>query len=128
MSLAPVPARHLAVPFGFAWSGRTATSDAPSHIRDMIMAVLFTAPGERVNRPDFGCGLRQLLFAPLDETLSAATQQMVQGALLRWLGDIILIDAVEVAASDAMLTIRVDYVVRASAVRETAIFERAFPA
>jgi uncharacterized protein len=121
-------AAHLAQPFAFDWAGRTATNGGDVHIRSLIMAVLFTAPGERVNRPEFGCGLKQLLFAPLDETLAAATQQMIQGALLRWLGDLILVEAVDVRAADAMLTIQVTFAVRATSERQTAVFERAIAA
>src|SRR3546814_19311864 len=59
-----------------------------------------TNPGERVNRPDFGCGLRQLVFAPNSDALAAATQTLVHGALLRWLNEAIAVDAVKVAARD----------------------------
>jgi uncharacterized protein len=121
-------AAHLAQPFAFDWSGRAATNDGDPHLQSMIMAVLFTAPGERVNRPEFGCGIKQLLFAPLDETLAAATQQMIQGALLRWLGDLILVEAVDVRAADATLSIHIVFVVRATSERQTAVFERAIAA
>ena len=58
--------------------------------------MLFTAPGERVNRPTFGSGLQQLVFAPNSDELAAATQLSVQGALQQWLGDLILVEAVQV--------------------------------
>lgn len=121
-------AAHLDLPFGFDASGRTAVTDDDDHIRDMIKAVLFTAPGERVNRPDFGCGIRQLVFAPLGDTLTATTQHLVQGSLLRWLGDVILVESVEVEAIESTLYITVAYSVRATSERQTAVFEKAIAA
>jgi phage baseplate assembly protein W len=121
-------AAHLDIPFGFAATGRTATTGDDDHIRDMIKAVLFTAPGERVNRPEFGCGIRQLVFAPLSDTLAATTQQLVHGALLRWLRDVILVESVTVEAVDATLSISVTYAVQETAERQTAVFERAIAA
>ncbi|MGI8570690.1 MAG: GPW/gp25 family protein [Methylocella sp.] len=118
-------ATHLDVPFGFDARGRTAASDDDERIRDAIRAVLFTAPGERVNRPDFGCGIRQLVFAPLSDTLAATTQHLVQGALLRWLGDLIMVEAVDVRAEDSSLLITVTYIVNATSTRQSAEFNRA---
>ena len=116
---------HLDMPFGFDANGRTAVTEDDDHIRDMIKAVLFTAPGERASRPDFGCGIRQLVFAPLSDTLTATTQHLVQGSLLRWLGDVILDESVEVEAVDSTLYITVTYSVRATSERQSAVFERA---
>lgn len=101
---------NVAFPFGFDGRGRTA--NANDHIRDMIEQVLFTAPGERVNRPDFGCGLLQLVFAPNSSELATATQFLVQGALQQALGDIIDLTNVAVSASDNTLTVTVQYTVR----------------
>ena len=74
---------HLDIPFGFDGRGRAAATGDDDHLRDLIRMVLFTAPGERVNRPDFGCGVKQLVFAPLSDTLAATTQHLLHGALLR---------------------------------------------
>lgn len=101
--------RFLDTPFGFDGHGRTATTDIEDHVRDMIRLVLFTTPGERVMRPDFGCGVRQLVFAPLSDTLAATAQHLVQGALMRFLGDRILVEAVDVATQEATLRILVRY-------------------
>jgi uncharacterized protein len=89
--------------------GRTATTGEEEHVRDLIEQVLFTSPGERVNRPDFGCGLLQLVFAPNSEALSAAVQFTVQGSLQQWLGERIQVEAVDVAAEDSRLTVTVVY-------------------
>src|SRR5256885_16912795 len=104
-------------PFHIDGRGRAAETDEDDHIRDMIHQVLFTSPGERVNRPDFGCGLKQLVFMPNSDALAAATHQLVQGALHRWLEDVIAIERVDVQAVDAALRITVVYRRRDSGAR-----------
>jgi phage baseplate assembly protein W len=111
-------------PYHIDGRGRTATTDQDDHIRDLIEQVLFTAPGERVNRPDFGSGLMQLVFAPNSDELATATQFMVQGALQQWLGDLIQVEAVEVESEGATLQVTVQYVVRRNQQRQTAQFSR----
>src|SRR5204863_6259000 len=101
-------------PFSFDNRGRTADATADDHIRDLIEQVLFTSPGERVNRPTFGCGMNQLVFAPNSPELAAATQFLVQGALQQWLGDLIVVDSVEVASEDAALEVTISYIVRST--------------
>jgi phage baseplate assembly protein W len=99
-------------PLRFDGRGRTAEADRDHHIRDMIEQLLFTAPGERVNRPTFGSGVLQLVFAPNSDALAAATQLSVQAALQEWLGDLVEVNEVRVEASDATLRLEVRYVVR----------------
>lgn len=111
-------------PFHIDGRGRTATSDHDKHIRDLIEQVLFTAPGERVNRPDFGTGLQQLVFAPNSDELATATQFLVQGALQQWLGDLIQVEAVQVQSEEATLHVTVQYLVRRDQQRRVAAFER----
>ena len=86
--------------------------DDDEHIRDLIEQVLFTAPGERVNRPTFGSGVLQLVFAPNSDELAAATRLSVQAALQRWLGDLIEVDEVQVDSRRLDAPIDVRYVVR----------------
>ena len=89
--------------------GRVATTEADDHVRDMIFQVLFTDPGERVNRPDFGCGLLQLVFEPNSDALATATQFLVHGSLQRWLADVIQADRVEISNEGERLTVEVAY-------------------
>jgi phage baseplate assembly protein W len=103
---------HIAYPFRIDQRGRTAESSYDGHIRDLIYQLLMTAPGERVNRPDFGSGLLQLTFHPNSDEVASATQFLVQGALQEWLGDLIEIDAVSVDNTDSRLSVTVDYRVR----------------
>jgi phage baseplate assembly protein W len=96
-------------PYHLDVQGRSARTDPDDHVRDLIEQVLFTAPGERVNRPTFGTGLRQLVFAPADDELAAATQFLVQGALQQWLGDRITVEEVRAEAGDGDLRVAVRY-------------------
>lgn len=114
----------LSFPFRFDSRGRTAETDYEHHIRDLIEQVLFTSPGERVNRPTFGCALLQLVFGPASDELATATQFMVEGSLNEWLGDLIQVDAVEVVADDSTLRVRVDYAIHKTGARRSAEFER----
>jgi uncharacterized protein len=98
-------------PFHFDSKGRTASTTAADHLRDLIEQVLFTTPGERVMRPDFGSGLLALVFEPNSTTLAATTQMLVHGALQQHLGHLIAVEAVEVTAEDATLRVEVRYVV-----------------
>jgi uncharacterized protein len=100
----------LDFPVAIDGSGRLAVTDSDDHVRDMIHQVLFTAPGERVNRPDFGCGLLELVFEPNSSMLAAAVQLRVRGSLQRWLGDLIEVLEVRVTADDARLEVDVEYV------------------
>lgn len=111
-------------PLHFDSRGRTAEATDEAHLRQMIELVLFTDPGERVNRPTFGSGLRQLVFAPNSDALAAATQMSVQGALQQWLGDLISVEAVEVNNRDSTLEVKVQYVVRRTEDRRVAQFQR----
>jgi phage baseplate assembly protein W len=102
----------VAFPYGFDSSGRTASAaDQDAHVRDLIEQVLLTAPGERVNRPTFGSGTGQLVFAPNSDTLAAAQQQLIQGNLQLWLSDLIAVQSVQVVNQDATLLITVRYTV-----------------
>ncbi|MEJ8810768.1 MULTISPECIES: GPW/gp25 family protein [Variovorax] len=115
---------QLGYPYGFDAQGRTAQASGDDHIRDLIEQVLFTAPGERVNRPTFGTGLAQLLFAPTSPELATATQFLVQGALQQWLGDLIKFTGVQVESVDSTVTVTVQYVVLATQQRMSAEFTR----
>ena len=104
--------------------GRTAEVDRDRHIRDLIEQVLFTNPGERVNRPDFGCGLLQLPFEPNSSELAVATQYLVQSTLNQWLSDLITVHGVEVESQESTLLVRVDYSILQTQQRQVAQFTR----
>ena len=111
-------------PFRFDGRGRTATTGDDDHIRDMIEQMIFTNPGERVNRPDFGSGILQLVHAPNSPELAATLQFSMQAALQRWLGDLIELQELEVTSEDATLRVLVQYVVGRTGETRTESFER----
>jgi len=115
---------NLRYPYQFDGRGRTADADEATWIRGLVEQVLFTSPGERVMRPNFGSGLMQLVFAPNSPELAATTQFLVQGALQQWLGDLITVQAVEVAAEESTLRVTVRYVIRRTQLAQEAAFER----
>jgi len=100
---------YVDFPFQFDGKGRTRTTNRDEYIRDLMRQVLFTNPGERVNRPDFGCGLSRLVFAPYSEAIQATTQFQVQTALQRWLAEVIAVNDVTVTGQDGELDVTVVY-------------------
>jgi len=116
--------RQIAYPFHIDSGGRTAGASYDEHVRQMIEQVLFTSQGERVNRPDFGSGVMQLVFAPNSNELATATEYLVQGALQQWLSDVIQVEAVEVQNPESTLEVTVVYVVIRNQERQTAQFSR----
>ena len=111
-------------PFNFNSHGRTASTSDNDHIRDMIEQFLFTNAGERVNRPDFGSGLLQLIFAPNSPELAATLQFTVQAGLQRWLGDVIEIQKLLVSSEEASLHVELSYKVRRTGAITSTTFTR----
>jgi uncharacterized protein len=114
---------NLRFPYQFDGRGRTAEAGEDVFIRGLIEQVLFTSPGERVMRPDFGSGLLQLVFAPNSVELLATTQLLVHGALQQWLGELITLQGVEVEAVESTLRVTVKYVVRRTQEQRETTFE-----
>jgi uncharacterized protein len=114
---------NIDFPFQIDGRGRTSIS-GDHHIRDLMEQLLFTSPGERVNRPTLGSGLLQMVFAPSSDELAAATQFLLQGTLQQWLGDLIQAEAVRVEIQDSTLLVTVQFVVRATQVRQVAQFSK----
>ena len=115
---------NVLYPFQFDGLGRTASASNDQHIRDLIEQVLFTAPGERVNNPTFGCGLLQLPFQPNSDQLQQTTEFLVYGALSQILGNLIDVQAIVVDRQDSAFTVTVSYVIRRSGAAQLATFER----
>jgi phage baseplate assembly protein W len=102
---------QIKFPFQVGGRGRVADCDDEEHIRDMIEQVLFTVPGERVNRPTLGCDILGLVFAPAGDALRAAAQVTVQSSLQQWLGDLIRVQGVEIETQDSTVTVTISYVI-----------------
>ena len=118
---------NVTFPYQYDARGRTAEAAGDRHVREMIEQLLFTSPGERVNRPTWGSGVLNLLFAGNSPELAAAAQLTVHGALQQWLGEVIHIEAVRVAAEESRLTITVQYIIRRTQERHTTDFTRSTP-
>jgi uncharacterized protein len=96
----PASRRDYNVPFRIdLTSHQVLGTDYPAHVEQMIWQVLFTSPGERVDLPQFGCGLRQLVFAPLSTALAVNTEISVRQALTRWLAGVIDVGTVTAQSS-----------------------------
>ncbi|SRR6266851_2453624 len=96
-------------PFAVDDAGRVNASGGDESIRGKIIQVLFTAPGERVNQPTFGCGLFNLVFEPDNDVLGPAMEFTIRQALVRWLADDIVTDGVNVIRSEETITVEVAY-------------------
>jgi len=103
----------LSFPFRIGDLGQVATQTGDANIHAKIMEVLLTSPGERVHLPEFGCGLRDLVFDPNNDILAATSEFSINAALQRWLGNEILVESVDVASSaDSEVVIEVVYLRR----------------
>jgi len=114
---------NIDYPFHFDARGRTATTTDADHIRDMIELLLLTAPGERVNRPDFGSGLMQQVFAPNSPEIAAALEFSTRAAVQRWLGDLIDVQKLAFSAVDSTLNVELVYVIKDTGERRSEVFE-----
>jgi phage baseplate assembly protein W len=115
---------NIDFPFAFDSRGRTAECDDAAHVRDMLEQLLFTNPGERVNRPEFGSGLQQLVFAPNGPEVAAALQFTTRGAIQQWLGDVLDLQALEVTAENSTLRIAIRYALIRTGELRNETFER----
>jgi phage baseplate assembly protein W len=88
-------------------------TDYSAHVVELIKQVLFTTPGERVNRPDLGCGVKRMVFAPNSEVVASLAQVTLIDSLQRWLAPVITVNTVTVKAIDEVLQILVVYTLKA---------------
>ncbi|WP_181795141.1 GPW/gp25 family protein [Streptomyces sp. WELS2] len=117
------PRSDIAFPFHADRRGRTAHARPAEHVHDLIEQLLFTSPGERVMRPDFGCGLLDLVFAPAGPELVSTLELSVQAALQRRLGDLIEVVSLDIAADDDTVRVQLSYLVRATGTVREDLFE-----
>ena len=114
--------RFLDYPFGVSSLGAPNLTNPDDHLRDLILQVLFTNPGERVNLPEFGCGVQRLIFAPNSDMLRTSTQFLIFNSLQRWLGDRIDLGQVSVTSEpgdEETVTIEVVYLIKATQQRQS---------
>ncbi|MBM4796780.1 GPW/gp25 family protein [Streptomyces sioyaensis] len=118
----------IGFPYRVDSRGRTAHVEHDGHVRDMVKQVLFTTPGERVNRPDFGCGLLDLVFAGNSPELAATVEMTAQSALQRWLGDLLTVESLTVSSEDSALVVHVTYALTATGERGSLTVREGTPA
>lgn len=87
--------------------------DYEKHVVQLIKQVLFTSPGERINRPDFGCGLRRMIFAPNSDVTASLLQTTVYQALETWLSSVLSVERVSVEAREETLDVEIAYLLKA---------------
>ncbi len=114
---------NIDFPFHIDQRGQTATTNRADHVNDMIRQYLFTIPGERVNRPDFGAGLLRDIFEPMDQETAAVIEHTVRSGLEQWLGELIDVESLQVIAQDSKLYVELVYRIRQSDSSRTAVFE-----
>jgi len=102
--------RHLAFPFRIGGDGRTAApaSDA-EHVRDELLQLLLTNPGERLFLPEFGGGVRRLVFEPASDVLRGVVKARITQALSRWLGHRLTVELIDVTIDASLLEVTVKY-------------------
>jgi uncharacterized protein len=114
--------RFLDYPYGVSSLGAPNLTNSDDHLRDLILQVLFTNPGERVNLPEFGCGVQQLVFLPNSDTLRTSTQFLIFNSLQRWLGDRIDTGNVTVTSEpgeEETVMIEIAYVIKTTQQRQS---------
>jgi phage baseplate assembly protein W len=117
----PRTQRFLDYPYSAGSTGAPKTTPADDHLRDLILQVLFTNPGERVNLPAFGVGVQQLVFAPNSDTLRTSAQFLISTGLQQWLGDRIKVNQVSVSSQlgeEETVLIEIVYTVNATQQRQ----------
>lgn len=112
---------YLDFPFDVSEQGTIRETGISDHIKDEIIAVLLTSPGERVNLPEFGCGLRELLFSPNDEILASMVEFTIAQSLQRWLGDKIAVDGISVQNQEEKLLINIVYTIKDTLERQSIV-------
>ncbi len=118
---------HIGFPFRVDGRGRTTASNDADHVRELVEQLVFTAQGERVNRPTLGSGLLALVHEPARADLATATQLLVQGALQQWLGDVLAVGSVEVTSGEGALVVTVRYRIKRTGEVRVDTFRRAAP-
>jgi phage baseplate assembly protein W len=114
----PIHAFHFPIRLNQRRGGLLEERDYPRYVGQLIRQVLLTAPGERAHRPDFGAGLRRMVFAPNDDATASLIQATIYQNLTKWLGELITVDEVKAAANENRLDVEVTYTLKARGTQE----------
>ncbi len=115
---------YFSYPFSIDDNGRSSVTNEEQHIENLIEQVLFTSPGERINRPSFSCGLKQIIFEPNSDILAISIDTLVQSSLNLWLDHLIAIESVNVQNKDSILEVTVKYMIRKNQRTNVTTFRR----
>ena len=108
--MTPPYGRHLSFPFRIGTDGRTvAVTTLDEHVRDELIQLLLTNPGERVFLPELGGGARRLLFEPADEATRGMTKAMITQAISKWLGHRITLEDLSIQIDHATIQVEIRY-------------------
>jgi phage baseplate assembly protein W len=102
---------YLTFPYQIDAAGHTATNDLAAYVESLVLLVLQTDPGERVNRPDFGAGLKSLVFLGMDGAFGSAAETLIRGKLMQFLGDVIAIQTLQVQAQQDQAQVSLIYTI-----------------
>jgi uncharacterized protein len=105
----PPPGFGLGFPFGITASGSVFAQGGDPLLRGKVLQLLLTSPGERVNLPDYGTRLLDLVFDPNSDVLAATTQFFISRALQTYLGDEIRVGEVAITNDDSTLFVNISY-------------------
>jgi phage baseplate assembly protein W len=100
---------RIAFPYRLGPNGRTACVSEPEYLRQLLEQIVFVEPGERVNRPDFGCRLSGLTFASRKSEVTTAVEALVEGALRQWIGDQVQVRGVDVEVQESRVDVTISY-------------------
>lgn len=116
--------RNLAFPFRISSDGRPERVDRRTTLRHQLEQLLFTLPGTRVNRPEFGCGVQRLVFEGADIEAAATAEYLISTSIRRYLGELVSLDTVRVSVDDSTLYIDILYTRLETATEEAMSFQR----
>ena len=105
----------LNFPYNINSKGKSSTvNNINEYIKQLLEQLLFTNPGERVNRPSFGTGIRQLVFSPNSDEIVSITKALIQGNLQNWLSDYIIVEEVDTKSVESSLFVTIKYIVKST--------------
>ena len=113
---------NVTFPFQIDPLGFVAEASYADHIEQMIEQILFTRPGERVNLPEFGCGVQSLVFGSTSPELAVAVRSRIEASIQKWLPGVVQVEAVDISHTDSTLEIQLRYALTRTAERRTARF------
>lgn len=100
---------QVTFPYLFENNRPAGSVEDAAHVRQMLELLLFTMPGERVNRPDYGCGIQRMVFAPQNTEVVATLRTLIEAEIQRWLGDVLSLRNLQVTGEDATLQVVLTY-------------------